>query len=106
MVRVPKDVGSGAIDWVSSHEIYEQHVREREGQEAPEGQEEDEGHEADDEGDENEDGDDGDRGDERGSEATKTAETTVSYLQCAELYGILAAVCRKLQAPTVTSHRP
>jgi hypothetical protein len=79
MVGMPKDVGSGAIDWISSHEIFEQHVREREGQEAPEGQKEDEGHDADDEGDGGDEDEHGDDGDEGESEASEAPKTDVSY---------------------------
>jgi hypothetical protein len=35
----PEDVGSGAIDWVTSHDIYEQYVREHEAQEVQGGHE-------------------------------------------------------------------
>jgi hypothetical protein len=51
--RQPEDVGSGAIDWVTGHDIYERYVREREAQEVQEGHEVDEGHEAKDDGEQN-----------------------------------------------------
>jgi hypothetical protein len=96
---MPDDVGSGAIDRVSSHEIYEQSDLEREAQEtqevqdAQEADEEDGGHDADGEGD---DGDEDDERDERDSEAAETADTTVSYFQhCRQLYCMLRTFCRR-----------
>jgi hypothetical protein len=87
------DMGDGKIDWVASHEISEEFVREREAalraqQEVAEGQEDTSGEDADDEDQSTS---------EEESEAGEPAQTSVSdFNGYTGVYGLLTMLCRRL----------